>query len=206
MKAHDKVTHFIIQQDVPGKYRFEGDAKSSVKELVTTYVESGQSVTKRSEAKLRKPVYRANYEGSDGEDEELYLTEEAAAKAADPWRLSHRDVSLGKKLGNGNFGEVMKGKMKASGRDVAVKTCKDNVPDPQRFLEEADVLKEYDHPNIVSASKLCALYVIVMSFEVHCTCVLYLVMNGLMRLCARAFLLRYLSDLPWLTVKSGLPG
>ena len=51
--------------------------------------------------------------------------------------------------GAGHFGEVMLGTMVADGRKVAVKTCKPNVPDPGRFLEEADVLKEYDHPNIV---------------------------------------------------------
>ena len=43
----------------------------------------------------------------------------------------------------------MLGTMVADGRKVAVKTCKDNVPDPGRFLEEADVLKGYEHPNIV---------------------------------------------------------
>ena len=55
------------------------------------------------------------------------------------WLCSHGDVQLGKKLGNGNFGDVFLGEMTRTGRKVAVKTCKDSVPDPQRFLEEADV-------------------------------------------------------------------
>jgi serine/threonine protein kinase len=52
-------------------------------------------------------------------------------------------------LGDGNFGEVFLGELTSNGRKVAIKTCKDTVPDPARFLEEADVLKEYQHPNIV---------------------------------------------------------
>lgn len=63
--------------------------------------------------------------------------------------MNHRDVKLGKKLGNGNFGEVMLGTIVATGETVAIKTCKDTVPDPKRFLEEADTLTDYDHPNIV---------------------------------------------------------
>lgn len=137
--GRDKVTHFIIQQDVVGKYRFEGDAYPSVRELVQHYRDYTMPVTKRSDAKLLHAVVRDGYDGS---------TEEEEDDGSNPWRLTHRDVEIGKKLGNGNFGEVFRGKMK-DGKAVAVKTCKDTVPDPARFLEEADVLKEYQHPNIV---------------------------------------------------------
>merc|ERR1712166_1261398 len=43
----------------------------------------------------------------------------------------------------------MKATLVSSGELVAVKTCKDTVADPARFLEEADMLKEFGHPNIV---------------------------------------------------------
>merc|ERR1712183_625949 len=43
----------------------------------------------------------------------------------------------------------MLGTFKRTNEKVAVKTCKDTVPDPARFLEEAEILKDYDHPNIV---------------------------------------------------------
>lgn len=138
--GRDKVTHFIIQQDVVGKYRFEGDAYPSVRELVKRYRDYTMPVTKRSDAKLLHAVVRDGYDGS---------TEEEEDDGSNPWRLTHRDIELGKKLGNGNFGEVFRGKMTKTGQNVAVKTCKDTVPDPARFLEEADVLKEYIHPNIV---------------------------------------------------------
>ena len=134
VKTSEKVTHFIIQQDVPGKFRFEGEAKDSVDDLINYYKSTDLSVTKRSEAKLKTAVNRHGFsESGDG----------------DKFAMSHRDVKIGKKLGNGNFGEVKLGTIVATGVSCAVKTCKDTVPDPGRFLEEADTLKDYDHPNIV---------------------------------------------------------
>jgi len=134
VKTSEKVTHFIIQQDVPGKFRFEGEAKDSVDDLINYYKSTDMSVTKRSEAKLKSAVNRHGFDDSG---------------TGDTFAMSHRDVKIGKKLGNGNFGEVKLGTIVATGVSCAVKTCKDTVPDPGRFLEEADTLKDYDHPNIV---------------------------------------------------------
>jgi len=130
----EKVTHFIIQQDVPGMFRFEGEAFDSVDDLINDYKDNLRTVTKRSTAKLVNAVNRHGF-SEDG--------------VTGKFVMNHRDVKLGKKLGNGNFGEVMLGTIVATGETVAIKTCKDTVPDPKRFLEEADTLTDYDHPNIV---------------------------------------------------------
>ena len=60
--GRDKVTHFIIQQDVPGKYRFDGDPYPSVRELLTHYREYTMAVTKRSGAKLVRAICRDDYD------------------------------------------------------------------------------------------------------------------------------------------------
>jgi hypothetical protein len=146
VKTSEKITHYIIQQDIPGKFRFEGDPFDSVDILISHYRNSGQSVTKRSDAVLVSPVNRAGFTGG----------------AKDKWHMTHADVTLGKKLGNGNFGEVLLGTLTKTGTKCAIKSCKDNVPDPARFLEEADVLKEYEHPNIVK------LYGVVSTKPVRC--------------------------------------
>ena len=57
VKTPVKVTHFIIQQDVPGKFRFEGDAKDSVDDLINYYKSKDMSVTNKSGAKLRNPIF-----------------------------------------------------------------------------------------------------------------------------------------------------
>ncbi|XP_039677852.1 tyrosine-protein kinase Fer [Perca fluviatilis] len=73
------------------------------------------------------------------------------------WILNHEDVVLGELLGKGNFGEVFKGTLQRDKMAVAVKTCKEDLP-PElkiRFLSEARILKQYDHPNIVKLIGVC---------------------------------------------------
>lgn len=57
----------------------------------------------------------------------------------------------------GNFGDVYRAILRASGSEVAVKTCRMNLPDEQkkRFLQEGRILKQYDHPNIVKLIGIC---------------------------------------------------
>uniref|UniRef100_A0A7N4V628 Tyrosine-protein kinase n=1 Tax=Sarcophilus harrisii TaxID=9305 RepID=A0A7N4V628_SARHA len=56
----------------------------------------------------------------------------------------------------GNFGEVYKGTLKDK-TPVAVKTCKEDLPQELKikFLQEAKILKQYDHPNIVKLIGVC---------------------------------------------------
>ncbi|XP_075345335.1 tyrosine-protein kinase Fer-like isoform X4 [Mycteria americana] len=72
------------------------------------------------------------------------------------WALNHEDVTLGELLGKGNFGEVYKGTLKDK-TPVAVKTCKEDLPQELKikFLSEARILKQYDHPNIVKLIGIC---------------------------------------------------
>lgn len=62
------------------------------------------------------------------------------------------------KLGQGHFGDVMKGILKPENIPVAVKSCKQNVSQvvKTKFLAEAEILKQYDHPNIVKLIGVCA--------------------------------------------------
>ena len=65
------------------------------------------------------------------------------------WQLDRGDVELGERLGSGHFGDVFRGKLARTGEAVAVKTCRDTATDSARFLDEADILKDLDHPNVV---------------------------------------------------------
>ncbi|XP_071826603.1 tyrosine-protein kinase Fer-like isoform X2 [Apostichopus japonicus] len=71
------------------------------------------------------------------------------SKVKDEHDLRHEDILLDTKLGQGHFGDVHKATFK--NKPVAVKTCKATVDTATRrkFLSEAYILKNYNHPNIV---------------------------------------------------------
>ena len=57
----------------------------------------------------------------------------------------------------GNFGDVYRAILHPKRINVAVKTCRVNLPEEQKkkFLSEGRILKQYDHPNIVRLVGIC---------------------------------------------------
>ncbi|XP_075595038.1 tyrosine-protein kinase Fer-like isoform X4 [Balearica regulorum gibbericeps] len=124
--------HFIIQY-ADNQYRFEGTGFPTIPQLIDHHYTTKQIITKKSGVVLLNPVVKDK-----------------------KWALSHEDVTLGELLGKGNFGEVYKGTLKDK-TSVAVKTCKEDLPQEMKikFLSEARILKQYDHPNIVKLIGVC---------------------------------------------------
>ncbi|XP_073089246.1 tyrosine-protein kinase Fer isoform X5 [Manis javanica] len=124
--------HFIIQF-VDNMYRFEGTGFSNIPQLIDHHYTTKQVITKKSGVVLLNPIPKDK-----------------------KWILNHEDVTLGELLGKGNFGEVYKGILKDK-TAVAVKTCKEDLPQELKikFLQEAKILKQYDHPNIVKLIGVC---------------------------------------------------
>ncbi|XP_028647233.1 tyrosine-protein kinase Fes/Fps [Erpetoichthys calabaricus] len=124
--------HFIIQS-ADNMFRLDGDLFPTIPLIVDHLLTSGQSVTKKTEIVLKKPIVK------------------------DKWVLDHDDVILGEHIGRGNFGEVFSGRLRSDNTPVAVKTCRENLaPDlKNKFLMEARILKQYDHPNIVKLIGVC---------------------------------------------------
>ncbi|XP_069969888.1 tyrosine-protein kinase Fer isoform X3 [Penaeus vannamei] len=125
--------HFIVQTTPEGHYRFEGPAFPTIQELILHQHGCGLPVTNKSGAILRNPIFRER------------------------WELNNDDVELRDKIGRGNFGDVYKARLRDSGLEVAVKTCRVTLPDEQKkkFLQEGRILKQYDHPNIVKFIGIC---------------------------------------------------
>lgn len=129
--------HFIIQHGEDGLVRFEDQGFPSIRELLGYHVQNRVHVTRKSKAILVAPVL----------------------KEKDKWEMSRDDIVLQeKKLGQGHFGDVMKGILKPSNVPVAVKSCRECVSAvvKKKFLAEAEILKQYDHPNIVKLIGVCA--------------------------------------------------
>ena len=64
------------------RYRFEGDAYPSIRELLEYYRDSQIAVTRRTPAVILNPVSKVKQEG-------------------EKWSLRHDDIELGKQLGKG---------------------------------------------------------------------------------------------------------
>lgn len=124
--------HFLIQ-NVDNLYRLDGESFQSIPLLIQHLLSSQQHITKKSDIVLMRPVVK------------------------DKWVLSHDDIILGHFIGRGNFGEVYSGRLRHNNTAVAVKTCKENLAPEQKnkFLMEARILKQYNHPNIVKLIGVC---------------------------------------------------
>ncbi|XP_035992428.1 tyrosine-protein kinase Fes/Fps [Fundulus heteroclitus] len=124
--------HFLIQY-TDSLYRLDGEGFPSIPKLIHHLQSSNQPVTKKSEAILRKPILK------------------------DKWVLEHDDIILGPLIGKGNFGEVYSGRLRSDNTPVAVKSCKENLAPEHKskFLMEARILKQYNHPNIVKLIGVC---------------------------------------------------
>ncbi|KAM6409531.1 tyrosine-protein kinase Fes/Fps [Rhynochetos jubatus] len=124
--------HFIIQA-ADNMYRLEGEGFPTIPLLIEHLLQSQQPVTRKSGIILARAVPK------------------------DKWVLNHEDVLLGERIGRGNFGEVFSGRLRADNTPVAVKSCRETLP-PElkaKFLQEARILKQYNHPNIVRLIGVC---------------------------------------------------
>ncbi|XP_048224793.1 tyrosine-protein kinase Fes/Fps [Perognathus longimembris pacificus] len=124
--------HFIIQCS-DNLYRLEGDGFPSIPLLIDHLLCTQQPLTKKSGVVLFRPVPK------------------------DKWVLNHEDLVLGEQIGRGNFGEVFSGRLRADNTLVAVKSCRETLPPDlkAKFLQEARILKQYSHPNIVRLIGVC---------------------------------------------------
>ncbi|XP_022100486.1 tyrosine-protein kinase Fer-like isoform X2 [Acanthaster planci] len=130
-----RIRHFPILRNEDNMYRLEGTAFPTVGHLIRYQISSGTPVTKATQACLIHPV----------------------VKVRDEHDLRHEEIELGDKLGAGHFGDVFRGKLRKDGTPVAVKTCKETVDAATRrkFLQEANILKQYNHANIVKLIGVC---------------------------------------------------
>ncbi|XP_033098935.1 tyrosine-protein kinase BTK-like isoform X2 [Anneissia japonica] len=77
-----------------------------------------------------------------------YIPPTTAGLGADKWEINPAELQLMKELGSGQFGVVRLGKLR-NGKFVAVKTMKEGSMSEDEFIEEAQVMKELQHENLV---------------------------------------------------------
>lgn len=78
----------------------------------------------------------------------------------DEWEISREHVVINRKIGEGAFGTVYGGEALFNGQGwiaVAVKTLKvgSSTEEKLNFLSEVEVMKRFDHPNIIKLLAVC---------------------------------------------------
>ncbi|KAK8722464.1 hypothetical protein OTU49_012225, partial [Cherax quadricarinatus] len=74
----------------------------------------------------------------------------------DKWEIDRNSLQFVKKLGAGSFGDVWLGTWNY-GVEVAIKMLKEGSMSPSAFLEEARIMKELRHPNILVLYAVCTM-------------------------------------------------
>ncbi|KAG7313135.1 hypothetical protein JYU34_000224 [Plutella xylostella] len=73
----------------------------------------------------------------------------------DHWEIDRTDIVMKHRLGGGQYGDVYEAAWKRGNLTVAVKTLKDDTMALKDFLEEAGIMKEMRHPNLVQLLGVC---------------------------------------------------
>ncbi|KAH9514570.1 hypothetical protein Btru_025673 [Bulinus truncatus] len=73
----------------------------------------------------------------------------------DKWEIERTEIAMKHRLGGGQYGDVYEAVWKRYNKIVAVKTLKEDTMALKDFLEEAAIMKEMKHPNLVQLLGVC---------------------------------------------------
>ncbi|XP_041368095.1 tyrosine-protein kinase ABL1-like [Gigantopelta aegis] len=73
----------------------------------------------------------------------------------DKWEIERTEIAMKHRLGGGQYGDVYEAVWKRYNKTVAVKTLKEDTMALKDFLEEAAIMKEMKHPNLVQLLGVC---------------------------------------------------
>ncbi|XP_054712843.1 tyrosine-protein kinase Abl-like [Uloborus diversus] len=79
----------------------------------------------------------------------------ALSPEPDEWEIERTDIVMKHRLGGGQYGDVYEAIWKRYNMTVAVKTLKEDTMALKDFLEEASIMKEMKHPNLVQLLGVC---------------------------------------------------
>eukprot|EP00035_Acanthoeca_spectabilis_P021685 m.439610 g.439610 ORF g.439610 m.439610 type:complete len:672 (-) comp18403_c0_seq1:923-2938(-) len=145
MRDGDSVRHFRVQTLDGGKYRLQGSPSppfTTLGELVEFHKRKKAGLT----TTLKEPCPA----------EHKPMAPDLSAATRDKWEIDRVEIELTGVLGQGQYGEVYRGKWKGT-VDVAVKTMKEDTATSEDFLTELAVMKALKHANLVQLYAVCTI-------------------------------------------------
>ncbi|XP_017029742.1 tyrosine-protein kinase Abl isoform X4 [Drosophila kikkawai] len=143
LRYEGRVYHYRISEDSDGKVFVTQEAKfNTLAELVHHH-----SVPHEGHGLITPLLYPAPKQNKP--------TVFPLSPEPDEWEICRTDIMMKHKLGGGQYGEVYEAVWKRYGNTVAVKTLKEDTMALKDFLEEAAIMKEMKHPNLVQLIGVC---------------------------------------------------
>eukprot|EP00053_Salpingoeca_punica_P017248 m.165541 g.165541 ORF g.165541 m.165541 type:complete len:630 (+) comp17160_c0_seq3:480-2369(+) len=143
MKDGDSIRHFrVVSQD--GGYKLQGSPSAAfptLQDMVKHHMQKRSGLT----TTLREPCPK----------EQRAKAPDLSYDHKDKWEVPRESIELMGVLGQGQFGEVYRGRWNGT-TDVAVKTLKSATSNAKEFLEEASVMKNLQHDHLVQLYAVCS--------------------------------------------------
>ncbi|KAF6200462.1 hypothetical protein GE061_004905 [Apolygus lucorum] len=141
LRYEGRVYHYRINEDPEGKVYVTTESKfNTLAELVHHH-------SLHSDGLITQLLYPAPKHNKP--------TVFALSPEPDEWEINRTDIVMRHKLGGGQYGDVYEAVWKRYNKTVAVKTLKEDTMALKDFLEEASIMKEMKHPNLVQLLGVC---------------------------------------------------
>ncbi|GAB6027107.1 hypothetical protein CHUAL_000030 [Chamberlinius hualienensis] len=141
LRYEGRVYHYRINEDAEGKSYVTSESRfNTLAELVHHHSLNADGLI----TMLLYPVPKRNKP-----------TVFALSPEPDEWEVERTDITMKHKLGGGQYGDVYEAVWKRYNLTVAVKTLKEDTMQLKDFLEEAAIMKEMKHPNLVQLLGVC---------------------------------------------------
>ncbi|CAB3359411.1 Hypothetical predicted protein [Cloeon dipterum] len=141
LRYEGRVYHYRINEDPEGKVYVTAESKfNALAELVHHH-------SMHADGLITQLLYPAPKHNKP--------TVFALSPEPDEWEINRTDIVMKHKLGGGQYGDVYEAIWKRYNMTVAVKTLKEDTMALKDFLEEAAIMKEMKHPNLVQLLGVC---------------------------------------------------
>ncbi|XP_022084812.1 cytoplasmic tyrosine-protein kinase BMX-like [Acanthaster planci] len=134
----DSVSHYHIKQTAENQYYVsEKHCFNSIPELIEYHQHNSGGLVTR----LRNPPG--------------HIPPTTAGLGSGTQEVSWKDLTILREIGSGQFGVVKLGKTKKQNRFVAVKIMRENAMSEEDFIDEAKVMTQLQHENLVQLYGVC---------------------------------------------------
>ncbi|XP_018569840.1 tyrosine-protein kinase Abl isoform X4 [Anoplophora glabripennis] len=141
LRYEGRVYHYRINEDTEGKVYVTAESKfNTLAELVHHH-------SMLSDGLITQLLYPAPKHNKP--------TVFPLSPEPDEWEINRTDIVMKHKLGGGQYGDVYEAIWIRYNKTVAVKTLKEDTMALKDFLEEAAIMKEMKHPNLVQLMGVC---------------------------------------------------